>query len=82
MARLHKTSVTTTGLRTYVLSLHSPMVSLKKKNSLCTDVPPPSEKNLFSRFFSEGGGTSCTQARKKESESLIKYYIKVTCALK
>ena len=30
--------------------------------SLCTDVPPPSEKNreksLFSRFFSEGGGTS------------------------
>ena len=28
--------------------------------NLCTDVPPPSEKNreksLFSRFFSEGGG--------------------------
>ena len=24
-------------------------------DSLCTDVPPPSEKN---RFFSEGGGTS------------------------
>ena len=31
--------------------------------SLCTDVPPPLEKDrFFSRFFSEGGGTSVLQA--------------------
>ena len=39
----------------YLLTTLNKSLRTYHETSLCTDVPPPSEKN---RFFSEGGGTS------------------------
>ena len=65
MARLHKTSVRTTGLRTYVLSLHSPMVSLKKKIACVQTFPLPQKKISSPDFFLREGGRLVHRLEKK-----------------
>ena len=42
--------------RYYLLTTLNKSLRTYHETSLCTDVPPPSEKK--NRFFSEGGGTS------------------------
>ena len=50
------------------------------KGSLCTDVPPPSEKNgrrvSSPDFFSEGGGTSVHRLGKGFSKPLCQSYLR------